>query len=205
MSLHILANDEHYVTAIRLNKPYALHEVPRGLAPVTWDDVDKIPATYVPHCYWTDAPGIFVTDTQAQNPFAYKAQQHEVFAWARKNIHDPAYLAYGLRGNAERADIFHVFTVVNVLAALTKENITGDNWGIVQRNMVSWQDFTNRIRVSDWTNRLRFNYVDFLESPMAVFPKLRSGSDFRGVMDGSGILRLDIGLLSQTREIIPNG
>ena len=151
MPLQVLADAEHYVVKARLGRAFDTHEIPAGLEAHTWTELDKLPAALVPHCYWTTAPGIFVTDAETPNPFAYKLKQHAVFAWAKKNIHDSKYLAYGLHGHQQKAKILHAFVVMNVMAAMHPVNILGDHWSKVQGNIkVGWQEFVDKITVADW-------------------------------------------------------
>ena len=154
MPLQVLADAEHYVVKARLGRAFDTHEIPAGLEAHTWAELDKIPPTYVPHCYWTTAPGIFVTDAETPNPFAYKLKQHAVFTWARRNLLDPEYLAYARHGHARTADIFHAFVVMNVMAAMHSVNILGDHWSKVEGNVaVGWREFVANINPSAWTSR----------------------------------------------------
>ena len=165
---------------------------------------DVLPESFAPDTYLasTTSP-IFVHHSDVPNQFHHLAQQQAVFNWARRNILDPEYLAYARHGHAVRADIFHAFVVMNVLAALKKENILGAHWGLVNANLVRWQDFTRRITISDWTNPLRLNYTTFITDPAGHFPTLRR--DFRAVITGRRPITLDPSLLGAVKQIIPHG
>ena len=151
MALQILADDEHYVVKVRMGEPYAEHEILDGLEAHTFTNVDSIPKTYVPHCYWDRHIDIFLTDAQTPNPHAYKLKQQRVFEWAKRNISAADYHAYGLHGHRERAKIFHAFVAMNVMAAMHRENIQGDHWYKVQNNLVGWKEFVEGIRPAEWT------------------------------------------------------
>ena len=114
---------------------------------------DVLPESFAPDTYLASTTGpIFVHHSDVPNPFQYLVKQQAVFNWAKKNIHDPAYLAYGLHGHQERAKIFHAFVVMNVMAAMHKENMLGDYWHKVEQNItVDWHEFVEHIRPSDWT------------------------------------------------------
>ena len=205
MPLHILADDEHYVVKVRLDKPYQNHEVPDGLETHTWVDTDEIPASFVPHCYWDiNELGIFTTDAKKSNRYAYKQEQHEVIDWAKKNIYDPAFQTYARHGHAVRADIFHAFVVMNVMAALHVPNILGGHWDKVKANLVPWQDFTRRIQPNEWVQNSAFNYATFIETPVNQFVPLRSSFRMGGVIiRGTRQITVNPVLIDQAGAIVP--
>ena len=197
--LQVLVTDEHNDPRVKVSDTPYIAGV--GEKALTFEG-DTIPESFAPNTYLvSSAEPVFHPHHETPNPHHYRVAQQQVFTWASKHIHDPKYLAYGLHGHQQKAKIFHVFAVVNVMAALRVSNILGDNWGRVQANLVSWDDFTRRIRITDWTNTLRFNYATFIETPVALFPRL--GADFRASMDGSGAVVIDPSLLPQVAAIIP--
>ena len=197
--IHVITTDEHNEPRVKIG----------GTTPTAGEGEvvhsfmgDTMPVSFAPNTYLIDSTApVFQPHHLTPNPNHYRAEQQAVFAWARKNIHDPAYLAYGLRGSTERASIFHVFAVINVMAALKKENITGDNWGMVKSNLVGWKDFVSNILVSDWTNSQQLSYITFIATPTTLFPDLQP--DFRMRSDVSGDIIIDPTLIAQVGDTIP--
>ena len=200
MSLQILADEENWVLKARIHADTFTPSEP-GEHAHSYPDITEHPPDHADSVWFNPETGAMTHPSETLNPHAYKVEQRRVFHWAHRNIHDLRYLAYGLHGHQQKAKIFHVFAVVNVMAALHVPNILGDNWRLVERNMVPWDEFTRRIRIADWTNALRFNYATFIETPVALFPRI--GSDFRASMDGSGAIVIDPSLLAGVGDIIP--
>ena len=204
MALQILADDEHYVVKARMGEPYAAHEILPGLEAHTFNNVNSMPKTFVPHCYWDRHADVFLTDAQTPNPYHYKQEQRKVLEWAHRSIHDPTFQVYARHGHQVRADIFHVFAVMNVMAALHVPNILGAHWDRVTSNLVSWQDFTRRIRIDDWTQAGVFNYATFIATPVNRFVPLRSSFRIGGVIiNGTRQITIDPRLLSRVGDILP--
>ena len=194
--LHIKGDEENWVRQARIH-----NDAFGGEHSYSYPNITEHPPEHSDNVWFNPETGAMTHPSDTPNPYEHKREQQKVFAWARKNIHDPAYLAYGLRGSTEKASIFHVFAVINVMAALKKENITGDNWGMVQSNLVGWKEFVSNIQVSDWANSQRLNYATFIATPVALFPNLRD--NFRMSSDGSGDIIIDPALISQVGDILP--
>ena len=197
--LHILGDEENWVLKARIHSD--TFTAAAGERSHSFPNITEHPPEHSDNVWFNPETGAMAHPADTPNPYEYKREQQKVFTWAMKNIHDPAYLAYGLRGSTERASIFHVFAVINVMAALKKENITGDNWGKVKSNLVGWKEFVSNIRISDWTNSLRLNYATFIATPVALFPNLQP--NFRMRNEGGGAIVIDPTLISQVGDYIP--
>ena len=161
-------------------------------------------AGYNPHCAIDPDTGEFFDIISTPNPHAYLAEQRKVFEWARRNVHDAAYLAYILHGNREQnifAKIFHAFAAMNVMAAMHPVNIKGEHWAKVQGNIkIDWREFIDNINPNEWTashDESGVNYIwlasaiggfvtlndewqpvqDFNDSGWAVFDRQHGGHD----------------------------
>ena len=182
MPLHFLTDDERWVVKLRLNTPYQVHEIPDGLQAHTINDMDYIPSTYAPRCYASDDYAVFRQDVQSPNPYAYKKNQHVVFAWAKRNIHDSAYHTYGLHGHQLKAKIFHAFVAMNVMAAMHPINILGDHWRKVVSNLHTWRKFVDGIIPAQWEVSAP-DGVNYRRLALALGGFVTLDEDWRPVMD----------------------
>ena len=133
---------------------------------------DTIPESFAPNCYLVSecnaifariySDPVFAHHHITPNPHLYLAKQEQVFSWAKENIHNAEYLAYGLHGHQQKAKIFHAFAVMNVMAAMHKVNILGEHWYKVQGNIsIGWREFVNNISIAHWTQEPGRGGVNF--------------------------------------------
>ena len=169
MNLHFITDEENNVDRARIGSAFPQSYLHAGLTAHIAHGVDKMPSAFVPHCYWVPGyPDFFKHPAQTPNPFAFKEKQRKVFEWARRNIHDPAYLAAGLHGHREKAKIFHAFAVMNVMAAMHPVNIKGLHWNKVQGNIkVGWREFIDKIDITQWVSSDQ-NAVDYIRLGKAI-------------------------------------
>ena len=197
--LHIKGDEENWVRQARIH-----NDAFGGEHSYSYPNITEHPPEHSDNVWFNPETGAMAHPADTPNPYAYKVEQHRVIAWAHRHIHDQRFQAYARHGHQVRADIFHVFAVMNVMAALHAPNILGAHWGMVTSNMVSWQDFTRRIRIDDWTQSGVFNYATFIATPVNRFVPLRPSFSIGGVITrGTRQITIDPQLLSLVGDILP--